>query len=171
MKFVAISTLKQLVIGVTLVLALSACGAAPKTDTVSPMPTGQAMAMHSPMPTQDMTGVNPDWSTTQISELGVYKATYTSRLDPIAINQIHTWVLHVEAADGNPVVGAQISVDGGMPQHNHGLPTQPQVTQDLGNGDYQVEGLKFQMPGWWVVKFKIAANGQTDVATFNLMLN
>jgi hypothetical protein len=57
-----------------------------------------------------------------------------------------------------------------MPQHGHGLPTSPQVTQNLGNGDYLVEGMKFQMPGWWEVRFSISAGAQTDTITFNLTL-
>jgi hypothetical protein len=57
-----------------------------------------------------------------------------------------------------------------MPQHGHGLPTVPQVTKYLGDGFYQVEGLKFHMPGWWVVKFNIVRNEMTDNVTFNLML-
>jgi hypothetical protein len=65
---------------------------------------------------------------------------------------------------------AEITVDGGMPQHGHGLPTSPQVTQNLGGGDYLVEGVKFQMLGWWEVKFNINANGQSDTVTFNLIL-
>jgi hypothetical protein len=111
-----------------------------------------------------------DTDTEKLTENGAYHVSFKSDLDPITINQIHTWVLHIESADGQPVEGATILVDGGMPEHGHGLPTAPQVTQDLGNGDYLVEGLKFQMGGWWEVKFNITANGNTDNVTFNIML-
>jgi hypothetical protein len=57
-----------------------------------------------------------------------------------------------------------------MPQHGHGLPTQPLVTAYLGDGTYLVEGMKFQMGGWWVVDFTIEANGQSDTVRFNLSL-
>jgi hypothetical protein len=83
---------------------------------------------------------------------------------------MHQWTLHVESADGQPVEDATITVDGDMPQHGHGLPTRPQVTQNLGNGDYLVEGIKFQMGGWWLMDFTITANGQTDAVHFNMML-
>lgn len=96
--------------------------------------------------------------------------TYTSSIYPVPVNQIHTWTIHVESADGEPIQQAEITVDGGMPQHGHGLPTKPQVTQDLGDGDYQVEGLRFNMPGWWEVSFHITANEQSDSVTFNLSL-
>ena len=57
-----------------------------------------------------------------------------------------------------------------MPEHNHGMPTQPQVTQNLGGGDYRVEGVQFQMGGWWTITFDIDAGGVQDTVTFNLQL-
>jgi hypothetical protein len=61
-------------------------------------------------------------------------------------------------------------VDGGMPQHGHGLPTKPLVTRQLGNGDHLVEGMKFNMGGWWVVKFRVNAAQGPDSVVFNLKL-
>lgn len=111
-----------------------------------------------------------DTSTTLMSTQGMYEISYTSDLGSVPVNLIQSWTLHVETADGRPVEKATISVDGDMPQHGHGLPTQPQVTQYLGNGDYKVEGLKFHMPGWWVVDFVITADGHTDQVRFNMVL-
>lgn len=111
-----------------------------------------------------------DTSTEKLTENGAFKVSFKSELDPIVIGPIHSWTIHVETADGQPVEGAAILVNGGMPEHGHGLPTAPQVTKDLGNGDYLVEGLKFQMGGWWEVKFNISADGTTDDVTFNLVL-
>ncbi len=114
---------------------------------------------------------NLDTSTTLTSARGFYRISYQSVLEPITINQLHAWRLHVETADGQPVTDATIQVDGDMPQHGHGLPTRPQVTQNLGNGDYLVEGLKFHMHGWWIVEFDITSGGETDHVVFNLLLN
>jgi len=111
-----------------------------------------------------------DMSTTHLSDNGLLRVSWTSDPASLPLNQIHTWTIHVETADGQPVEAAEISVDGGMPQHGHGLPTNPQVTQNLGNGDYLVEGMKFQMPGWWEVRFHIVAGAQSDTITFNLTL-
>jgi hypothetical protein len=33
-----------------------------------------------------------------------------------------------------------------------------------------VEGLKFQMTGWWVMDFDITVDGETDRVRFNLEL-
>jgi hypothetical protein len=112
-----------------------------------------------------------DLSTTRMSAQGAYRVSYQPRRGPVPVNQIHAWTLHVETADGRPVESATILVDGDMPQHGHGLPTEPQVTADLGNGDYLVEGLKFHMPGWWVMDFTIDADGQSDTVRFDLLLN
>ena len=83
---------------------------------------------------------------------------------------IHAWVLAVTTADGTPVEGASITVDGGMPDHDHGLPTAPRVTAELGEGRYRIDGVKFSMPGWWVLKVTVSGPRGADEATFNLML-
>ena len=113
---------------------------------------------------------NLDTSASLLSDAGLFRVSWSSDSSPVPLNQIHTWTIHVETADGQIIDNAEITVDGGMPDMNHGLPTSPQVTQNLGNGDYLVEGMKFQMLGWWVVNFNISAGGQTDTITFNLML-
>lgn len=113
---------------------------------------------------------NLDTSTSRRSDDGLFQVSWSSDADVPPLNQIHTWTLHIETADGQPVEGATILVDGGMPQHGHGLPTNPQVTEDLGGGDYRLEGMRFQMPGFWEVRFNISANGQDDSITFNLIL-
>jgi hypothetical protein len=111
-----------------------------------------------------------DVAAVRLSENAAYRVSYASQPAPVPINQLHRWTLHVATADGRPVTDAQIKVDGDMPQHGHGLPTRPRVTANLGNGDYQVDGIRFQMGGWWVMEFTIDARGRRDVAKFNLML-
>lgn len=111
-----------------------------------------------------------DTSTSLLSDGGLFRVSWSSDPASPPLNKIHTWTIHVETADGQPVDDAEITVDGGMPDMNHGLPTSPQVTQNLGNGDYLVEGMKFQMLGWWEARFNINANGQSDNVTFNLIL-
>ena len=112
-----------------------------------------------------------DTSTTRSSDNSLFNVSYTPANGTVPVNQMHQWTLHVETADGQPVENATITLDGDMPQHGHGLPTSPQVTEYLGNGDYRVEGLKFQMGGWWVMDFVITAQGQSDTVRFNMMLD
>jgi hypothetical protein len=111
-----------------------------------------------------------DTATTQMSQQGLYRVSFTAEQEPITISTLQTWTVHVATPDGQPVEGAAVAITGGMPEHNHGLPTAPLVTPS-GGGDYRVEGMKFQMPGWWTVTVAVAADGQQDRATFNLLLN
>jgi hypothetical protein len=111
-----------------------------------------------------------DYSTTRSSDKGLFNVSYTASTGRVPVNRMHQWTLHVESADGKPVEDATINVDGDMPQHGHGLPTSPRVTKYLGNGDYLVDGMKFQMGGWWLMDFIINTNGQTDAVHFNMML-
>ena len=113
---------------------------------------------------------NLDYSTTRNSEKGLFNVSYTASTGTVPVNQLHQWTLHIETPDGQPVEDATITVDGDMPQHGHGLPTQPRVTKNLGKGDYLVDGMKFQMGGWWEVRFNITAGDVTDTITFNLTL-
>ena len=114
--------------------------------------------------------VEPDTSRTRTSDAGAFVVAIESRVDPIPLNAMHAWTVSVETSDGEPVEGATFEIDGGMPMHDHGLPTAPRVTEELGGGDYLLEGVKFQMPGHWVVNLSISASGASDSVTFELML-
>ena len=125
------------------------------------------MAMHDH---DDEIPADLDTATTRMTEQGTYKVSLASNLDPVGINQIHSWTLTVETPDGQPVENAEIALDGSMPQHDHGFPTSPQVTQELGDGEYLVEGVKFNMTGWWEMRLDVTADGQSDSITFNVVL-
>lgn len=111
-----------------------------------------------------------DYSRTRASEGGRYRATIRPQGDSIPQGRLQRWTLHLETAAGAPVDSAAVAVDGGMPQHGHGLPTRPRVTRSLGNGDHLVEGMKFNMGGWWVVTFRVGAAAGADSVVFNLKL-
>ncbi|HRN54292.1 MAG TPA: FixH family protein, partial [Gemmatimonadaceae bacterium] len=81
------------------------------------------------------------------------------------LQRVHVQVLD---ASGAPVNGARLGIDGGMPQHGHGLPTKPRVTGTAGPGTYVVDGLRFNMGGWWEFKVAIADAGVMDSVTFHL---
>ena len=94
-----------------------------------------------------------------------FRVSDKSKIEPLPLNQIHSWVLHVTTLDGKPVEKAMISVYGGMPAHRHGLPTQPKVTE-MADGDYLVEGIKFSMTGMWEMWFNIQVDGVADKTKF-----
>ena len=149
-------------------ITLACTGNAPATPEIaaSREPSPAKPTLSAPTPTPGL-----DFSRTRLSDNGLFRVSYVSSQDIVPVNQIHQWTLHVETADGELVEEATISVDGDMPEHGHGLPTRPQVTEYLGNGDYLVEGVKFQMGGWWVMDFTITANNLTDAVHFNMSLN
>src|SRR3954469_25472628 len=45
-------------------------------------------------------GLDVSW--TQTSAKGLYHGTVVPGMEPIEINQLHSWRLHVETADGQP---------------------------------------------------------------------
>ena len=111
-----------------------------------------------------------DYGRVRASEAGLYRGEIRPDGDSIPTGKLQKWTLHLETAAGTPLDIAKITIDGGMPQHGHGLPTKPVVTKQLGNGDYRVEGMKFNMGGWWVVKFRVNATPGADSLVFNLKL-
>ena len=89
-----------------------------------------------------------------------------SRLSPLEINSIHSWEIALYDEQG-PIEDATIEVTGGMPEHNHGMPTQPQITQQLAAGRYLLEGVRFHMPGLW----RITAVVTRDSAPVTLVID
>jgi len=104
-----------------------------------------------------------------LSERGVYTLQIESSLEPIAINRMHSWALHISAA-GEPVTNAELVVEGGMPAHDHGLPTRPRITEELGEGNYRLGGMRFHMQGEWEISIEIKAAGKTDTVVVMLTL-
>lgn len=84
-----------------------------------------------------------------------------SELSPLAINRIHSWHIRV-SRQGETVEDAQISLTGGMPDHDHGLPTQPAMTGHTAAGDVIIEGIRFHMPGRWQIVLDITVAGATE---------
>lgn len=105
-----------------------------------------------------------------LTRSGYYRISYKSELQPLVINRIHAWVFHVETPDGAAVADATISVTGGMPLHNHGLPTDPQMTANLGDGNYRIEGIRFHMNGDWELTVTIDVEGRRDTVVIPLTL-
>jgi hypothetical protein len=89
---------------------------------------------------------------------------------PLRPRRMQTVRVAITDAAGGPVDDATIRIDGGMPQHGHGLPTRPRVTRALGNGLYEIEGVRFNMGGWWEFTLAINSPSGSDVVTFNLAL-
>ena len=93
-----------------------------------------------------------------------------SRLDPVVINRIHSWEILIRDKDGDPISGAEISVVGGMPDHDHGLPTLPVITGEMQAGRYLLEGVRFHMPGRWELSVTITGPQGNETALLEFEL-
>lgn len=109
-------------------------------------------------------------SQTRVTNGGKYQVSYLPAVTPVPKRQLHAWTIDIRTRDGRPVDGARLTIDGGMPDHGHGLPTQPALREALGNGRYVVDGMKFNMGGYWVVDLGIAAAEGSDAVRFELNL-
>ena len=96
--------------------------------------------------------------------------TYTTPDGAPEINRMHNWILHIENEDGLEIENAIVDVEGGMPEHDHGLPTKPRVTEELGAGDYRLEGMRFHMSGYWEIVVTITTDSGTSKVTIPLQL-
>jgi hypothetical protein len=111
-----------------------------------------------------------DLSRSRTTANKLFAAAIEPEVPDIKQGELHSWALTVKTPDGKPVDDARVEIDGGMPDHNHGLPTSPRATQNLGEGRYRIEGMKFSMSGWWELRFDISSAAGSDSVTFNLVL-
>ena len=120
------------------------------------------MAAH-PVPPASEFGVGP-----RVSATGAYTATLVPAA-PLRTGRMQAVAVRLTDGAGRPVESAAVEVDGGMPQHGHGLPTRPRAVS-AGGGTYRIAGLKFNMGGWWEVKLRITGPAGRDSVVFNLDL-
>lgn len=111
-----------------------------------------------------------DLSTSLPTEAGRYLVDLTPNDGAPTIGPFGRWTILVRSAAGDPIEGADVLIEGGMPQHGHGLPTAPRVTRQLGQGGYLVEVVKFSMTGWWTFTVRVDGSLGRDEATFNVLL-
>jgi hypothetical protein len=141
--------MKRLIIGALLVAVLAVAGYS-------------AWRMMTPPP------ADLDLSRSKASANGLYQVSIAPELEPVERNKIHGWIVDVTTPAGEAVGDAEIAVGGGMPQHGHGLPTEPQLKAGAEPGKYLMEGVRFNMAGWWVLRLSISSPRGADVVEFNL---
>lgn len=115
---------------------------------------------------QEETTPAPAWT----SDAGYFVVSFKSDLDPLTINKMHSWILHIEKSDGEAAADVKITFSGGMPEHNHGLPTKPRIAENLAHGNYRVEGVRFHMNGYWEIRVSIDDGTHRDDVTIPLQL-
>ena len=85
----------------------------------------------------------------------------------------NTQTITVTDSTGAAVTGATLTVFPFMPDHNHGSPLVPQVTEESGTpGSYDVTLLDLFMPGYWKVTVSLkTSTGALDSAIYNLCIS
>ena len=141
-------------------------GSTTDTAKISLPPVG-AMGHTHAMKAPDYSKI--DTSMEQTSMQGHFIVSFKSEVHPAPVNKLHSWNLSVKSADGKPLKNASIKILGDMPEHGHGFPTEPEVSSTMEDGKYLVEGIRYSMPGWWVVTFHITAGEMSDHVSFNLL--
>tara|TARA_Y100001970_G_scaffold281484_1_gene392366 strand:+ start:10026 stop:10403 length:378 start_codon:yes stop_codon:yes gene_type:complete len=91
-------------------------------------------------------------------------------INPLRISKMHSWQIRVIDSESKPVTMASVSIEGGMPEHDHGLPTQPKVTSEISPGIYLLQGVRFHMPGRWEIKFTISRDDQQELGIASIQL-
>jgi len=133
----------------------------------------EAAAEHTHKVMHDMQQIPEDLDTSRevTSQKGRFTVSYSiPERTEVPIAEFHSWKLHVQDAEtGKPVGRALLAINGDMPRHGHGLPTNPEASF-LGNGNYRIDGFKFHMPGWWQVAITISTADKYDRAVFNFIL-
>ena len=170
---------RRIAVAAVLMLVVAGCATAGAQDGTPSVAASDASIASATASVQPSEGETPPGEATPVpnlqegvvSEEGHFIGSWSSDPDVPPINMVHQWILHIEMPDGEPVEGATITVGGDMPAHGHGMPTQPEVTADLGDGDYRVEGMAFQMGGYWIVDVTVTAGGETDLIRFGLELD
>jgi len=111
-----------------------------------------------------------DLSLTRLSKENRFLVTLVPPEGAVGIQQIQSWQIKLATPAGVPIPKALVYMNGGMPEHGHGLPTRPVVTRELVPGTYLLEGVKFSMPGRWELIVAVQGNGMEDMTTFNMII-
>ena len=113
-----------------------------------------------------------DLSTKLVTSKGHFIISYTVP-EPdgeIPLNKMHTWELKITDPEGRPINDAIVVEFGDMPEHRHGMVTNPKTKKARKPGTYTVHGMKFHMPGWWAMIFDVSSGNKRDAIMFNFIL-
>ncbi|GMU80574.1 MAG: hypothetical protein AMXMBFR47_04450 [Planctomycetota bacterium] len=98
-----------------------------------------------------------------------FRVVFTTAPLPIPMNEPFEIRARIEPIGGSPLGEASLRVDAAMPDHRHGMNTQPQVTREA-DGTWRVRGMLLHMPGYWELYFDLERDGETERAQYNFEL-
>ena len=102
---------------------------------------------------------------------GSYWVEWTPNPDPVPFNEvfsIHFRVLYPGNRD-TQVVGAVLTADASMPEHQHGMSLEPRIEVHE-DGTATGNGFLFHMEGRWELAVGVAVGGRMEQAVFSIDL-
>ena len=102
---------------------------------------------------------------------GMFELALYPEKGSASIGDYHNWVIEVKDDHGKAVDDALFNLSGGMAAHGHGLPSQPIVTKYLGEGQYLIEGMLFNMAGDWSLSVVVQQGDEGDRKKFEMTLS
>lgn len=120
-----------------------------------------------------LTGCNAEsapsrWQSSHTGNNGLFTALLDCKSSPDT-GEFQECEVAFLSNDGQPVQPSTLSIDGGMPLHGHGLPTQPELV-NIAAGKYRIDGLKYNMPGAWLLGFKLTTEQGEDKIIFDFVI-
>lgn len=114
---------------------------------------------------------SPPWQYAIISSDGSYLVEFRTRPSAIPMNDVFAMDVRVSRIASNEAMPAQydLSVDADMPEHLHGMNTQPKVTRN-DDGTFTARGMQLHMSGYWELYFDISAGGMSERAQLGVTL-
>jgi hypothetical protein len=121
----------------------------------------------------------PAWGAPKVTQSGRYKVGLELIPDPPKLGEL--FVVHAAFTElnGTPIEDGQVKLNARMPQHNHGMETDPQndpgiCDQALANGAtckhpggiYETTGFKFHMGGPWTITVDVVGPRGADSTSF-----
>lgn len=101
---------------------------------------------------------------------GHYQATLSCETPPTT-DSFQDCQIAFTTMDGDTAKLKMVEIAGGMPAHGHGLPTSPIMQAQHHNpGTYRIDGLKYNMPGAWLLGFKVAGKNGSDKIVFDFVI-
>jgi hypothetical protein len=116
---------------------------------------------------------------TRRTQSGAYTVALSFEPTPPPVGALFAVQATVTQRDGTPLELGTVALDARMPQHNHGMETDPVdlpgVCEDADTepaacphpgGVYRTEGFKFHMPGAWTVTVDVRGARGPDSTSF-----
>jgi len=103
------------------------------------------------------------------SHLGHIRASVVDHPVSFTAAMPQRWIVRVETRSGASIPNARIVVDAYMPELGERSQPSP-VTRYVGDGRYEIDGLRFTRAGWWNVGLAVVYENVSDSLAFNLIV-